>query len=47
MQNQTLLERIGGPQLLATVVDKFYDKIVADDLVKGFYKGIDMAKLRT
>ena len=38
----TLFERIGGAGAVDAAVDKFYGKVLADDRIKHFFKGIDM-----
>lgn len=43
---ETIFERIGGQAAVDQVVDKFYDKVLADPVVNGFFKNTDMAKQR-
>ena len=44
--NETLFERIGGQQMIAEVVDDFYDRVLADPELKPFFKNTSMYKLR-
>jgi len=39
----TLYERIGGEAAVDKAVDVFYDKVLADDRISGFFAGLDMA----
>ena len=43
---QTLFERVGGKQAIAELVDKFYDRVVADPELKPFFKNVSMDKIR-
>jgi hemoglobin len=38
----TLYERIGGKEAVAAAVDLFYEKVLADERIAGFFSGIDM-----
>jgi len=38
----TLFERIGGEAAVDLAVDKFYDKVLADDRIKDFFENLDM-----
>ena len=42
----TLYERLGGEAAIDAAVDKFYDKVLADDRIKHFFEGVDMARQR-
>lgn len=42
MSELSLFERIGGQRALTAAVTLFYDKIMADDSVSRFFKGLDM-----
>ncbi len=42
----SLFERIGGKDAVEATVDKFYDKVLADDRIKHFFKDADMKNLR-
>ena len=47
VQNEmTDYELIGGGPAVRTVVDRFYQLIMADDQLAGFFEGSDMAKLK-
>ncbi|MFT5051417.1 MAG: hemoglobin [Chlamydiales bacterium] len=39
----SLYERIGGKAAIDASVDLFYEKVLADDLLKPFFDGVDMA----
>ena len=43
---QTLFERVGGTQAIAELVDKFYDRVVADPELRPFFKNVSMDKIR-
>lgn len=38
----TLFERIGGEDAVNAAVDIFYDKVMADDRINGFFENMDM-----
>lgn len=40
----SLYERIGGEAAVNAAVDKFYEKVLADERIKHFFEGVDMAK---
>lgn len=40
----TLYERIGGEVAVDAAVDKFYEKVLADDRINHLFEGIDMAR---
>ena len=42
----SLYERIGGTNVVEAAVDNFYDKVLADDRIKHFFKDTDMKDLR-
>ena len=42
----TLFERIGGEQMIAEVIDEFYDRVLADPGLKPFFRNTSMDKLR-
>jgi hemoglobin len=47
LENQlTLFERVGGKQAIAELVDKFYDRVVADPELRPFFKNVSMDKIR-
>jgi hemoglobin len=39
----SLYERLGGEAAVMAAVDLFYQKVMADDLVRPFFEGLDMA----
>jgi hemoglobin len=39
---QSLYERIGGEAALMAAVDLFYSKVLADELTRPFFEGLDM-----
>ena len=41
---KSLYERIGGEPAVNDAVDKFYEKVLADDRIKHFFVDVDMAK---
>ena len=43
----TLFERIGGEQMIAEVVDDFYDRVLADPELKPFFWNTTIDKLRS
>jgi truncated hemoglobin YjbI len=38
----SLFEQLGGDAAVRAAVDKFYDKVLADDMLKPFFDGVDM-----
>lgn len=40
----SLYERIGGEAAVNAAVDRFYEKVLADDRIRHFFEGVDMAK---
>ncbi len=42
----SLYERLGGATSIAVVVDDFYVRVLADDLLTGMFAGVDLAHLR-
>ncbi|QLK24645.1 group 1 truncated hemoglobin [Natrinema zhouii] len=43
---KTLYERLGGEGAIAAVVDEFYDRVMADEQVAGYFDDVDMQKQR-
>ncbi|MFG1501188.1 group 1 truncated hemoglobin [Halobacteriovorax sp. XZX-3] len=41
-----LFERIGGREAVNAAVDVFYNKVLADERIRHFFEGIDMAAQR-
>ncbi|MFB6191876.1 MAG: truncated hemoglobin [Haloarculaceae archaeon] len=46
MSGDTLYERLGGREGIRSVVDDFYDRLLADEELGPFFEGSDMEKLR-
>lgn len=42
----TLYEKLGGAAAVDLAVDKFYERVLADDRIKHFFAEVDMAKQR-
>ena len=42
----TIYEQIGGHEALEAVVADFYDRVLADDELAGFFTGTNMARLK-
>ncbi len=40
----TLYEQLGGKPAVEAAVDRFYQKVLADDRIKHFFEGVDMKK---
>jgi hemoglobin len=45
--SQTLYERLGGQAGIATLIDRFYDKVVADPEIGPFFAGAPVDRIRT
>ena len=45
-EQPSLYEQLGGEKAIDAAVDKFYEKVLADDRVNGFFKGVDMGRQR-
>lgn len=41
----TLLERLGGREAVEMVVAGFYEKVLSDPLLKGYFRGVQMSRL--
>ncbi|KUH68563.1 hemin receptor [Mycolicibacterium novocastrense] len=41
-----ILEQIGGHEALEGVVEDFYNRVLADDQLAGFFTGTNMARLK-
>ena len=39
----SLFERIGGEAAIMAAVDRFYEKVTADELTRPFFIGLDLA----
>lgn len=44
MSEETLYHRLGGRDSIEAVVEEFYDRVLADDLVNGYFEETDMQK---
>ncbi|ELY55563.1 group I truncated hemoglobin [Natronolimnohabitans innermongolicus] len=44
--SETLYERLGGQDAIGAVVDRFYERVVADDQVAHYFEETDMQKQR-
>ena len=42
----SIYEQIGGAEALEAVVTDFYDRVLADDELAGFFTGTNMARLK-
>ena len=42
--NEPLFERIGGPVAIEAAVELFYEKVMADESLVGFFEGVDMRR---
>lgn len=42
----SLFEQLGGKEAVNAAVNIFYDKVLADDLLKPFFDGVDMERQR-
>ena len=45
-KQQTLFERVGGEQVIAELIDEFYDRVLVDPELKPFFKDTSVDKLR-
>ncbi len=43
---QTLYKRLGGAKALAAVVEDFYERVLGDDALAGFFSNVDMDRQR-
>ena len=41
----TLLQELGGREAVELVVASFYEKVMADPLLEGFFRGVQMSRL--
>lgn len=42
----TLYHRLGGEEQISNIVDDFYERVLADESVAGFFEDVDMAAQR-
>jgi hemoglobin len=47
MKATTLYEKLGGHEAIQSVVDDFYNRILADDTINHFFADVDMDKGNT
>ncbi|KAL3156129.1 hypothetical protein ABBQ32_012425 [Trebouxia sp. C0010 RCD-2024] len=43
--SSTLYDKLGGPEALEAAVDLFYEKVLADERLSGFFEGTNMMRL--
>lgn len=46
MSESTLYERLGEREAIAAVVDEFYDRVLADEELAGYFEDVDTQELR-
>ncbi|WP_254546223.1 group I truncated hemoglobin [Halomarina pelagica] len=46
MNDQSMYDRIGGRDAVEAIVDEFYDRVLSDDRLRGYFEGMDMNDLR-
>jgi truncated hemoglobin YjbI len=46
MEKQSIFEKVGGAPSIHVLVELFYQKQLADPVVKGFFKSVDLEKLK-
>ena len=46
LYDQSLFGRIGGAAAVDAAVDKFYEKVLADERIKDFFKSTNMERQR-
>ncbi|SIR92331.1 group I truncated hemoglobin [Natronorubrum thiooxidans] len=44
--SKTIYDRLGGQDAIAAVVDRFYDRVVADEQVAHYFDDVDMHRQR-
>lgn len=42
----TLYERLGGQEAIAAVVDRFYERVLGDDRLEGYFADVDVERVR-
>jgi hemoglobin len=45
-QSESLYEQLGGDAMVAKTVTIFYGKVIADPLLRPFFEGVDMARIK-
>lgn len=46
IQMRSDYEAVGGGPAIAAVVDRFYGLVLADDSLRGYFDGVEMARLK-
>ena len=46
MTDETLYQQIGGKDALTAAVDRFYERVLADDRIRHFFDTVDMEQQR-
>jgi hemoglobin len=46
MGDRTLYDRLGGRDAIAAVVDRFYERVLADERLAHFFEDVDMRRQR-
>lgn len=46
MTDSTLYEKLGGQEAIDAVVDRFYERVLSDDRLAGFFDDTDVQELR-
>lgn len=46
MTPPTVYHRLGGGEVIETVVDDFYDRVLADQHLAGFFTGTNLSRLK-
>jgi hemoglobin len=44
--SETVYQQIGGREAVESVVDDFYDRVLSDEQLVGFFEGMEMEALR-
>jgi hemoglobin len=45
--DRSLYDRIGGAPAVTAAVDRFYERVLADSDLKGFFSGVSMSRLKS
>ena len=43
----SIYSQMGGDEFLESAIERFYEKVLADDSIKHFFDGVDMERLRS
>lgn len=46
MTDASLFDRVGGESAIQRLVGQFYDRVLADGELRGFFEGVSLEKLR-